>query len=71
MRIGNLNCCPRCYAQRHKPVEPKLHDNAVCRESRAAFAKSNYSRIKDERGVEAAKDAIREPGEDDEERRVA
>jgi hypothetical protein len=71
MRLGNLNCCPRCYAQRHKPAERKLFDNAVCREIRAGFARSQYARIAVERGVEAAKDSIRQPGEDDEERRAA
>ena len=73
MGLGNLNGCPRWYAQHHKPVEfeRRLFDNAVCREIRAAFAKSNYSRIKAERGVEAAKRFVREPGEDDEERRAA
>jgi len=64
MRIGNDNCCPRCYAQHHKPPEPKRSENAVCRDIRQAYAKS----LKAPAGqIGDFAEPVREPGEDREE----
>jgi len=76
VRIGEANVCMRCYSTeaprlRRDAKDPNANSPAV-RECLEAFSKSRYIRRVQEVGVERAKaEAMREAGQDDEERRGA
>ena len=73
VQIGSRKLCARCYAILPGDRDPgKLAESSpAVRACLEAFSKSRYVRRVKEVGVDRAKREAMEPGQDDEERRVA
>ena len=71
LRIGDKNLCNGCYVKLPRPV-PDYSNNPTVQEVRKVFERSRYAERVRQVGVDIAKaEAMREPGQDDEERRSA